>query len=177
MKHNQLYRHRRRNRRRELGWGWRGCLTPPLYSFAKNRHSKLQNKMSTEIFFSFVGLLPPPPPPPPLISFFFFFSKILKIKIKKKNKKNTFFCGGGGGGGGAPGAPVWGPPMYTSWNTELVDWLIDWIDFYAVSVIFEPCNGGDYKSQLVDVTEIISLFYNVHSLYYWYPLTSKTCGI
>ena len=23
-----------------------------------------------------------------------------------------------------------------------VDWLIDWIEFYAVSAIFQPCNGG-----------------------------------
>ena len=22
------------------------------------------------------------------------------------------------------------------------DWLIDWIEFYAVSAIFQPCNGG-----------------------------------
>ena len=37
---------------------------------------------------------------------------------------------------GVPGAPVLDPPLYTSWNTELVDWLIDWINFYAVSAIF-----------------------------------------
>ena len=24
------------------------------------------------------------------------------------------------------------------------DWLIDKIAFYAVSAIFQPCNGGDY---------------------------------
>ena len=24
-------------------------------------------------------------------------------------------------------------------------WLIDWIEFYAISVIFHPCNGGDHQ--------------------------------
>ena len=24
-------------------------------------------------------------------------------------------------------------------------WLIDWIEFYAVSPIFQPCNGNDYE--------------------------------
>ena len=24
-----------------------------------------------------------------------------------------------------------------------IDWLIDWIVFYAVSAVFQPCNGGD----------------------------------
>ena len=26
--------------------------------------------------------------------------------------------------------------------SKLIDWLIDWIGFYVVSAIFEPCKGG-----------------------------------
>ena len=29
-------------------------------------------------------------------------------------------------------------------DKHCMDWLIDWIEFYAVSAIFQPCNGGDY---------------------------------
>ena len=25
----------------------------------------------------------------------------------------------------------------------MIDWLIDWIEIYAVSAIFQPCNGGN----------------------------------
>ena len=28
---------------------------------------------------------------------------------------------------------------------RLIDWLIDWLGFYAISAIFQPCNGSDYK--------------------------------
>ena len=28
--------------------------------------------------------------------------------------------------------------------TQYIDWLIDWIEFYAVSAIFQPCYGGNY---------------------------------
>ena len=28
------------------------------------------------------------------------------------------------------------------YNNTKCDWLIDWIEFYAVSAIFQPCNGG-----------------------------------
>ena len=31
---------------------------------------------------------------------------------------------------------------------RLIDWLIDWIEFYAVSAIFQPCNGGKTESTL-----------------------------
>ena len=31
----------------------------------------------------------------------------------------------------------------------LFDWLIDWIEFYAESEIFQPCNGGDYKLNVI----------------------------
>ena len=27
--------------------------------------------------------------------------------------------------------------------------LIDWIEFYALSVIFQPCNGGDYQLNVI----------------------------
>ena len=27
-------------------------------------------------------------------------------------------------------------------DDRLIDWLIEWIEFYAVSAIFQPCNGG-----------------------------------
>ena len=33
---------------------------------------------------------------------------------------------------------------YSYHENILIDWLIDWIEFYAVSAIFQPCNGGDY---------------------------------
>ena len=33
----------------------------------------------------------------------------------------------------------------------LIDWLIDWVVFYAVSVIFQPYNGGKYTKVNVGV--------------------------
>ena len=41
-----------------------------------------------------------------------------------------------------------------------VDWLIDWIEFYAISAIFQPCNGGyyslnDFEVPLVALTSLL----------------------
>ena len=49
--------------------------------------------------------------------------------------------------------------------TPLVNWLIDWIEFYPISAIFQPCNGGDYKapSEMRSVmNEPILLFIEIH---------------
>ena len=34
-------------------------------------------------------------------------------------------------------------------ESEKVDWLIDWIDFNAVSAIFQPCNGGELEKEIL----------------------------
>ena len=31
----------------------------------------------------------------------------------------------------------------------LIDWLIDWIEFYAVSAIFQPCDGEEKRRETV----------------------------
>ena len=46
------------------------------------------------------------------------------------------------------------------WNLALF-WLIDWIEFYAVLAIFQPCNGGDHK------LNVISLALFSKTLQYW----------
>ena len=33
-----------------------------------------------------------------------------------------------------------------TWTDWLIDWLIDCFEFYAVSAIFQTCNGADYKN-------------------------------
>ena len=32
----------------------------------------------------------------------------------------------------------------------MIDWLIDWIEFYAVLEIFHPCNGGKKRISATD---------------------------
>ena len=39
------------------------------------------------------------------------------------------------------------------------DRLIDWIEFYAVSAVFQPCNGGGKKRETVHYVIDIHLFY------------------
>ena len=53
------------------------------------------------------------------------------------------------------------------WFWRLIDWLIDWIEFYAESAIFQPCNGGLlWKRRLL-------IFVNVFSVFHYYPLMKK----
>ena len=42
-----------------------------------------------------------------------------------------------------------GAVLYRVTKIILIDWLIDWIEFYAVSVIFQPYNGGEYSLNLI----------------------------
>ena len=39
----------------------------------------------------------------------------------------------------------WTSFLCFKFELEMVDWLIDWMEFYAVSAIFQPCNGGSLK--------------------------------
>ena len=41
------------------------------------------------------------------------------------------------------------------YNDWLIDWLIDSIDFYTASAIFQPINGGDYQLKVINC-EILS---------------------
>ena len=34
-------------------------------------------------------------------------------------------------------------------NCKLIDWLIDWIEFYAVSAIFQPCDSEEKRRETV----------------------------
>ena len=59
----------------------------------------------------------------------------------------------------------------------LLDWLIDWFVFYAVSAIFQPCNGLVYRKSNRRIygekkTQSVS-----HSVYFNEKITNKILNI
>ena len=61
-----------------------------------------------------------------------------------------------------------------------IDWLIDWIEFYAVSLIIQPCNGGLYIGMLSakfkwnwPISWLMTLFRHNHPLQWGMALPLK----
>ena len=64
-----------------------------------------------------------------------------------------------------------GSPKENEWNI-IIDWLIDWIEFYAVSEIFQACNVGDYQLN----SQGLSPFW-AQGVWYHKPVLGPRCMI